>query len=198
LHRRHCAECQRAYVKSHDGVDVPAPPPLEPMGAMPGQVIAGKPGPCAVCEGNVVVASADPHAPGYAVVGGPVAMASNGAPGYAVVGENSSGLDPAPVGVYRAGQAHPGDPRMAAMGHQPGAHDSSVVPASLPPAQVALARPGHDRPHVIAHLFGIPKFGQVRREWADKERQKHASIAYDQPEQAVTSLPASVVYGKNR
>ena len=28
--RRHCVECQRAYVKAHDGVDVPAPPPLEP------------------------------------------------------------------------------------------------------------------------------------------------------------------------
>ena len=34
--RRHCVECQRAYVKSHDGVDVPAPPPLEAGDAGPG------------------------------------------------------------------------------------------------------------------------------------------------------------------
>ena len=28
--RRHCVECQRAYVKAHDGVDVPAPPSIAP------------------------------------------------------------------------------------------------------------------------------------------------------------------------
>ena len=34
--RRHCVECQRAYVKSHDGVDVPAPPPARAGDAGPG------------------------------------------------------------------------------------------------------------------------------------------------------------------
>jgi hypothetical protein len=38
--------------------------------------------------------------------------------------------------------------------------------------------------------------GQHRREREGKEREKHASIAYGQPERPVTELPASVVYGK--
>ncbi|MFI5453924.1 MAG: hypothetical protein ACHRXM_00575 [Isosphaerales bacterium] len=202
--RRHCVECQRAYAKSHDGVDIPAPPPIEAGAVMRGQVVGSQGVPCANCPGNVItsgpVMSASAHAPGYAVVGGPGAMASVDAPGYAVVGETASGPEPAPIGVYRAGQGQPGDPRMAAMGHRPGAgagaYDPSVVPTGLPPAQVALAGPGHDRPHIISHLFGIPRFGQIRRELEDKERQKHAAIAYDQTIQPVTALPASVVYGK--
>ena len=76
-----------------------------------------------------------------------------------------------------------------------GGFDPSVVPTSIPPAQVALEGPGHDRPHVIGHLLGIPKFGAIRREREDKERQKHAAIAYDQPGAKVTELPASMVYG---
>ena len=81
---------------------------------------------------------------------------------------------------------------MAAMGPRPGAgaYDPSVVPTSIPPAQVAVAGPGHDRPHIIGHLLGIPKFGELRREREDKERQKHAAIAYDQPGAKVTELPA--------
>jgi hypothetical protein len=179
--RRHCVECQRAYAKAHDGVDIPAPPPIEP-----GVVMAGPRGRCATCEGGVIVSGP---------VTGAGAMASANAPGYAVVGEGAQGLDPAPIGVYRAGRAQPA---MAAMGQRPGAsgYDSSVVPTGLPPGQVALANPEHNRPHVISHLFGIPKFGQVWRDRADKERQKHAAIAYDQPNQTVTELPASVVYGK--
>jgi len=202
--RRHCVECQRAYAKSHDGVDIPAPPPLDQAGGMAGQVVGGQPGKCATCQGNVVmsgpVMSADAHAPGYAVVGGPPAAAGADAPGYAVVGEGAQGFDPAPIGVAKAGQAQWADPRMAAMGQRPatgaGAYDSSVVPTSLPPAQVALAGPGHDRPRIIGHLLGIPKFGQIRRAQADQERQKHAAIAYDQTNQPVTSVPASMVYGK--
>jgi hypothetical protein len=74
--------------------------------------------------------------------------------------------------------------------------DPSVVPTGMPPAQVALTNPGHDRPRIIGHLFGLPRFGQLRRAWEDTERQKHASIAYDQPTRPVTELPASLVYGK--
>ena len=29
--RRHCVECQRAYVKAHDGVDIAAPPSSRPV-----------------------------------------------------------------------------------------------------------------------------------------------------------------------
>jgi hypothetical protein len=200
--RRHCVECQRAYAKSHDGVDIPAPPPIGPAGGMPGRVVGNQPGTCDVCQGGAVVSgpimTADGHAPGYAVVGG---MASVDSPGYAVVGEGAPGVDPAPIGVYRNGRAQPGDPRMAAArpgGAGAGAYDPSVVPTNLPPAQVALASPGHDRPHVISHLLGLPIRGHARREREEEARQKHASIAYDQPNQPVTELPSSLVYGKNK
>lgn len=197
--RRHCVECQRAYVKAHDGVDVPAPPPIEAGAMMHGQVVAAQPGACNVCQGSGVVSGpvmmVNGSAPGYAVVDGPVMMAGANAPGYAVVGGDASGAEPSPIGVSRAGQ----DPRMAATGPRPGAgaYDPSVVPTStsIPPAQVALSAPGHDRPHVISHLLGIPKIGAIRREREDKERQKHAAIAYDQPGAKITDLPASMVYG---
>ena len=227
--RRHCVECQRAYVKAHDGVDVPAPPPIAPGvmmngqvmpgQVMPGQVMAGQmiPGqviagqtvvgqgaPCSVCQGNGVVTGpvmiADANAPGYAVVGGPGMMVSSNTPGYAVVGEAPVGQDPAPIGVFRAGQAPYGDPRMAAMGPRPGAggaYDPAVVPTSIPPAPVAMEGPEHERRYkVIAHAIGVPKFGSRRRAEADKERQKHAAISYNQPDAKVTDLPASMVYGK--
>jgi len=201
--RRHCVECQRAYAKAHDGVDIPAPPPLDPAGVVVGPGVNGQPGRCATCQGNVVVSgpvmSADPHAPGYAVVGGPGAVANVDAPGYAVVGEGVQGMDPAPIGAFRAGQARSGDPRMAATrpgSAGAGAYDSAVVPTNLPPAQVALAGPGHDRPHIISHLLGLPIIGQGRRARDEQERQKHAAIAYDQPDRSVTELPASMVYGK--
>jgi len=168
-----------------------------------GQVVGKQSGACEICQGGVVtsgpVMSADPHAPGYAVAGGSGAVASLDAPGYAMVGEGVPGGDPAPIGVYRAGQAQSGAPRVA--GARPGSggaggYDSSVVPTSLPPAQVALAGPGHDRPHIISHLLGLPIIGQGRRAREEQERQKHASIAYDQPDRSVTELPASMVYGK--
>ncbi len=137
---------------------------------------------------------ANGSAPGYAVVDGSGMMIANAnAPGYAVVGGVAPGDEPTPIGVSRSGQ----NPRMAAAGRRAGAggFDPSVVPTSIPPAQVALEGPGHDRPHVIGHLLGIPKFGAIRREREDKERQKHAAIAYDQPGAKVTELPASMVYG---
>jgi hypothetical protein len=194
--RRHCVECQRAYVKAHDGVDVGAPPVLPPGATIQGPVLAAQVSSCAVCQGNGAVSGpvmiANGSAPGYAVVDGQTMMVDANAPGYAVVG-GVAGADPSPIGVSRSGQ----DPRMAAMGPRPGAgaYDPSVVPTSIPPAQVAVAGPGHDRPHVIGHLLGIPKFGGLRREREDKERQKHAAIAYDQPGAKVTELPATMVYG---
>ena len=114
-----------------------------------------------------------------------------------MVGEALAGSEPAPIGVSKA---HAGamDPRMAAMGGRPGAgRRPSVVPTNLPPAQVALAGRTQS-PHIISHLFGLPKFGQYRREREEKEREKHASIAYGQTERPVTELPASVVYGKEQ
>src|SRR5262249_51808305 len=145
---RHCVECQRAYVKAHDGVVVPPPP---------GMVVQGG----TIVPGSMVVH--DPRAGGYTMVG-PAGFEE--APGYAVVGGPATGADPTPIGVARAPQNTWPDPRMAAVAHRPGngQYDSAVVPSSLPPGQVAMSGPGHDRPHVISHLFGIPKLGRHRRE----------------------------------
>jgi len=194
--RRHCTECQRAYYKAHDGVDVPAPPPIE--SGMPGQVISNG-AHCPTCQGNMVVSgpvvSHNANDPGYAVVGGPDAA------GYAVVGEGMMGPEPAPVGVAKVRNQGAMNARMAAMGGaRPGSGpvDPSVVPTSLPPAQVALSSPASNRPHIIGHLLGLPTFGRYHREMQDKERQKHASIAYGQVDSQVNEVPASVVYGDRK
>jgi hypothetical protein len=204
LGRRHCVECQRARVKAQDGIDVPAPPPID--SGMQGQVISSV-AHCPTCQGNIQgnmvvsgpVMTQDSHAPGYAVVGGPAGPAGPEAPGYAVVGEALVGSEPVPVGVAKMRNQRGADPRTAAMAARGGAGpvDPSVVPTSLPPAQVALASPASDRPHVIRNLFGLPKFGQLRREREDKERQKHASIAYGEVDGHINELPASMVYGKD-
>jgi hypothetical protein len=78
-----------------------------------------------------------------------------------------------------------------------GAYDPSVVPTSaIPPAQVAMKNPEHEKRYkVVAHVLGVPKFGAMRRKEEDRERQKHAAIAYDQPGAKVSELPASMVYG---
>jgi hypothetical protein len=53
------------------------------------------------------------------------------------------------------------------------------------------------RPHLIRNVLRLPDFGEHRRERAEKAREKHAAIAYDQAGAPVTELPASMVYGKN-
>jgi hypothetical protein len=128
------------------------------------------------------------------VVGGPEA------PGYAVVGEAMVGSEPVPVGVAKDRNHGAMDARMAAMGGRPGSGpvDPSVVPTNLPPAQVALSSPSSNRPHIISHLFGLPSFGRYHRDQQDRERQKHASIAYGQVDQQVSEVPASLVYGKDK
>jgi hypothetical protein len=196
--RRHCVECQRAYAKSHDGVDVPAPPPIEAAG-MQGQVM-NKGAYCPTCQGNLVVSgpvtSHDPHAPGYAVVGGPVGPGGPDAPGYAVIGEAIGGAEPAPVGLAKARTNGPTGPRTAAMQGRPGGGpvDPSVVPTNIPPAPDPMAGPGHNRPRIISHLFGLPNWGQTWRDREERERQKHASISFGQNDHPAMDVPASVVY----
>jgi hypothetical protein len=149
----------------------------------------------AIVSGTVVMQ--DSQTPGYAVVGDP--RSGEEAPGYAAVGGPGSLGDPAPIGIARGGQNLWVDPRMAAAGPRPGAgpYDPAVMPSSLIPPQSAMSGPGHDRPHVLSHLFGLPRFGRHWEEREAKRREQHASIAYDQPNQVVGELPASVVYGKN-
>jgi hypothetical protein len=196
--RRHCVECQRAYYKARDGVDVPAPPPID--SGMQGHVVSNG-AYCPTCQGNVVVSgpvmSENAHAPGFAVVGGPGGPEG---PGYAVVGEAMVGSEPAPVGVAPVRNQGAMGPRMAAMGGRAGSGpvDPSVVPTNLPPAQVALSSPPSSRPHIISHLFGLPMIGQHQRERMEREREKHAAIAYGQVDSQVTEVPASMVYGKDK
>jgi hypothetical protein len=184
---RHCVECQRAWVKKHDGVDVPPPPSVLPAGVVPGQA--------------TVVGS---YPPGHASMGGP-GMADAYAPDYAVVGGAGGPAlaegEPAPVGVSRAGQTHWNGQRMAATGARsgPGSYDPSVLPTSTIPAQTALEGSRSGRPHVISHLFGLPRLHRpLHEKHLEQMRAQHASISYDPPAQPVSELPASMVYEKRR
>jgi hypothetical protein len=205
---RHCVECQRAWTKKHDGVDIPPPPSGLPAGVMPGQVVhdhnlgAG----CADCPPGAVVRGpltvVESYPPGRAVVGGPV-VAGDHPPGYAVVGGGAApamtGSDPTPVGLSRAGQTHWNTPRTAVAGPRPGAgsYDPALLPSSMIPPQTALDNSSTGRPHVISHLLGIGGISRhIQETREEKRREAHASISYDPPAQSVNELPSSMVYGK--
>ncbi|MHB1558818.1 MAG: hypothetical protein ACYC61_15300 [Isosphaeraceae bacterium] len=121
--------------------------------------------------------------------------------GYAVVGgQPGPQADPTPIGVARGAYgsaAAMANPRMAQAMPRPGAgaFDPAVVPTSIPAAPTPMSGSGHNRPHVISHVFGIPKFGRLHEERADKKRQEHAAISYGDGSK-VTELPASMVYGR--
>ena len=166
--------------------------------------MAGQAGSCPTCQGNVVVTgpvmTADAHAPGYAVVGGPGAMASADAPGYAVVGEAARGPRSGPD---RRLQVGPGALRRSPHGRDGRSSGRRWTLRSLGRPHGHTAGSGrdarsraHNRPHIIATCWESRSSGSRRRAEEDKERQKHAAIAYDQPDAKVTELPASMVYGK--
>jgi hypothetical protein len=190
LGRRHCVECQRAYAKKHDGVDVPPPPgyPGGPPPAAGGTIVSG---PVVVSEH--VVGAGDPHAPGYAVVGG-----AESGPGYAVVNGGEAGAEPTPVGVARGAQYAMADPGMAGPMPRPGAgsYDPAVMPTSVPPPPSPMSGPGHNRPHIISHTLGLPILGKRHEQRVERRREQHAAIAYGDPNKKVTELPASVVYSQ--
>jgi hypothetical protein len=187
-------------------VDVPPPPSALPAGAIPAAAVHqhGAPanGICTACQaGEVIVGPVtyiDQGGPGHAVVGGQVVMAD--AAGHAVVGgamPGMAGFDPAPIGMARATQGPWAGPRMAG-GGAPGSspYDPAVRQSSAIPPQTAIDNASTGRPHVISHLFGIGAVTRAHRQAReDKEKQQHASIAYDPPAQAVNELPASMVYG---
>ena len=185
-------------------MDVPAPPPIE-AGASGAQSLrwrqegrARRARGIAVTAGPVMMA--DAHAPGYAVVGGAETMASRGCSWLCGRERDTAWWRP---GTDWRFPVVDGGPRRSADGGDgpaagaPGSYDPSVTPTSIPPAQVAMQGPGHDRPHIISHLLGLPKFGQIRRDREQKERDKHAAIAYGDQGAKVTELPASMVYGKD-
>ena len=189
LGRRHCVECQRAYTRKHDGVDVPPPPgyPGGPPMTANGVVVSGP-----VVVGEHIAGPAG--APGYAVAGGP-----EDAGGYAVADIGAAGAEPTPIGVARGAQHMMADPRMAAAAMpRPGAgsYDPAVMPTSVPAAPAPMSGPGHNRPHVISHIFGLPKVGKLHQERVEKRRSQHAAIAYGDPNQKVVELPASAVYSQ--
>jgi hypothetical protein len=191
LARRHCVECQRAHAKAVDGVDVPPPPgyPGAPGMAAAGTVVSGP-----VLVREYYVGAGAPNAPGYAVVGGPET-----APGMAVVnGGEQPGAEPTPIGVARSGLNAQADPRMAAAMRRPGAgsYDPAVMPTSVPPPPTPMAGPGHNRPHVISHVLGLPILGKHHEERVEKRRERHSAVAYGDPNEKVTELPASMVYGR--
>ncbi len=189
LGRRHCVECQRARAKAADGIDVPPPPGYAgaPMLA-PGETIVS--GPTVVSER--VVSVNDPQAAGHAVVGG------EDTAGYAVVGgQPGAGADPTPIGVARGAYgAAATDPRMAQTMRRPGggAFDPAVMPTSIPAAPTPMSGPGHNRPHVIGHVLGLPMLGKLHEQREAKKRQEHAAISYGDGSK-VTEIPASMVYG---
>ena len=166
LGRRHCVECQRARAKAADGVDIPPPPGYPGAQAMaPGETIVS--GPVVVSE-RIVIGRGDPHAPGYAVVGGQ----ETAAPGYAVVNGQGPNSDPTPIGLARGGQAmSPVIPAWPARCRAPGAgpYDPAVMQSSIPPPPTGDGRSGHDRPHIISHIFGLPKLGRHHEERVEQQ-----------------------------
>jgi hypothetical protein len=199
--RRHCVACQRAAAKRESGIDVPPPPGMagDPTAHIHGVGIteANCPKCKALGVGTVRMVNEPGSKPGFAVVDG------REKPGFAVVNGADPQAEPSPIGVARGGQIPWAGNRMAATpaGAGPGrGYDPAVIPSSVAPAQVPVADPSHNRPHIIGHVLGI---SQIRRDIKKYREDRldnsasHASIRYDQPETAVTQLPASMVYGKD-
>jgi hypothetical protein len=177
---RLCAECQRAKLQAQ-GIHVP-PPPALPNGVVTQGVVTDR-GVCTTCQAGQGIVVSGP-APGYAVVGG------DSAPGYAVVGGQVPSADPSPIGVV---QARPG--------RAPGrsaSTDRSVMAASAP-APDPISPHGSNRPHILAHLFGLSEIAEIGREYREEKQrkygEKHASSRFDEQPQRITELPASKVYG---
>lgn len=213
---RHCVECQRTWVKNHDGVDVPPPPSNLPASVanVPGTVVRGPAvadqghgAACSACQARTVVSGSltvvSAYPPGHAVAGGQV-LAGNYPPGYAVSGGNFgpgvASVEPTPVGVSRSSRTGWNNPTVAATGpHRPtGPYDPSVRHSSMIPPQTALDTETTSRPHILSHLFGFGEISRhIREGREDKARQAHASISYEPSAKPVSELPASVVYGKD-
>ncbi len=192
-----CPDCQRAQLMAR-GIAVPPPPPP------PDGVIVGA-RPCPKCHkpasytvmtpermGRPTTAAApmmvvSGEAPGRAVVGGEMM------PGYAVVGGTVPMSEPAPVGVMRTNYAGPAAGRPSPM-------DRAAM-GPVPAAPTPSGAVGDNRPHILAHLFGISAMRRDLRESREarqeRKREMHAATTYGpQDPSTVSELPASMVYGR--
>jgi hypothetical protein len=132
-------------------------------------------------------------------------------PGRAIAGGTLPASEPAPIGVIQGRYAYqPQGPNMGAPGAAvaggraarsrggpaPGVSDPAVMATSF--ATEPYDPGGHNRPHILTHLFGLDGIGQHRREERERRaREKHASISYQAVgESTVNDLPAKMVYGK--
>jgi hypothetical protein len=130
---------------------------------------------------------------GYAVVGG--------APGTTVLSSAVMSTEPSPIGVMRtsyggATGASTSAPGYAVVGSPASAGMGLTGAGTIPPAESAVVPHHHQRPHVLAHLFGLDGFGAGRRARLAQAESQHAAIPYGPQNQTVTELPASMVYGR--
>jgi hypothetical protein len=120
--------------------------------------------------------------------------------------------EPTPIGVIQGRYAYQDQgPAIGAAGalppggragaganpRSPGSSDPAVMPSGFNTEPYDPV--GHNRPHIISHVFGLDAIGRHSREVKERrEREKHASIPYralsEQP--AVEDLPSKMVYGK--
>jgi hypothetical protein len=201
--RHLCPDCQRAELLAQ-GIQVPPPP------ATPRDVVMQSE-PCPRCEEAAMAAASAPGAaaampPVPARLSGPAMAATAGnPPGYAVTVPMAPTAQPTPIGVVQANYSRMAPPtaaRPAAHGGPSGGmtHDAmrngTMTPRTPPPA-TAVTGPPSRSPNILGHMLGLTALGRGQREaWERRRRESHASLSYDPPNQQVTELPASMVFGR--
>jgi len=131
--------------------------------------------------------------------------------GSAIIGGTVPLAEPTPIGVIQGRYAYQDQPGTAVVGgpplggrtgsganpRGPGSSDPSVMPSSFNTEPYDPV--GHNRPHIITHVFGLDAIERHSREANARRRdEKHASIPF-QPlteKKAVDDLPARMVYGR--
>ncbi|MEO6807976.1 MAG: hypothetical protein ABI353_02560 [Isosphaeraceae bacterium] len=190
-HRHVCPNCQ---MKAQLRADALNAPPMGMIQSPPGSgmMMPAAPGaPCLACQaaaGAPVMIMDNGEAAGHAVI--------SGAPvGHAMAGMTSPMAEPAPIGVVQAGF------RPASMPSPMAAGPASAYPVPnqggrglLPGAPTPVRPQPANRPHILAHLFGL-ETGSISRARHERMKAEHARIRYDDSERAVGELPASMVYG---
>ena len=132
--------------------------------------------------------------------------------GSAIIGGTVPLAEPTPIGVIQGRYAYQDQtPGIAVAGglppggrtgpganpRGPGSSDPSVMPSNF---NTEPYNPnGHNRPHILTHIFGLDAIGRHSREAnARRKDEKHASIPYQalSDQKAVEDLPARMVYGR--